>query len=401
MKVVQINGVSSSGSTGKIVSQLSSVMTAEGIENYVISSGYKEDKKNENVFFVSSYLGVRIHQILGNLLGDNGFHSFFATKKTISIIKKIKPDVVHLHNIYSYFLNVEMLLKFLKKQNIKTVWTLHDFWAVTGHCPHFEAAKCFGFKEACGNCPQLRKFPYSKFFDRTSELLNRKKAIYEGFSSLHLATVSQWVKSYLPYSVLKDKEVRVIPNGIDLSVFKPLDTEKPKELKDKFVILSVAMSWSVNKGLDDLIKLSGLLQKDEVLIIIGLDEDKIKSLPKNIIGITRTKDAAELCKYYNFADLYLSASVEETMGLTVVEAMASGTPAVVYNKTALPELICDGCGFVCREKSAEALYEEVKKVRALGKAHFSKSCINHAKENYDKEKQFKKYCDYYKDISEN
>lgn len=398
MKVVQINGVSSTGSTGKIVTQLSDVMTSVGIENYIISSGYKETTKRNNVFFCSSYVGVRFHQVIGSLLGNTGFHSFFATKKVIAILNKIKPDIVHLHNIYSYFLNVEVLLKYLKKQNIRTVWTIHDFWAVTGHCTHFEAAGCYRWKGQCGQCSQLNKFPYSKFFDRTAALLKKKENIYRKWNSLHLATVSKWVAEYLPESILKGKEIRVIPNGIDTSVFKQLPIEKPSELKDKFVILSVAMSWGVNKGLNDLISLSTKLSEDEVIVIIGLSNNKIENLPQNILCLPRTKNVEELCQYYNMADVYVTASVEETMGLTVVEAMACGTPAVVYNRTALPELVVEGCGYICKETGADALYSAVKEIRKLGKQHFSQTCIEHATENFDKEKQYKKYCDYYYDI---
>lgn len=398
MKVVQINGVSSAGSTGKIVTQLSDVMTSEGIENYIISAGYKETTKRENVFFCSSYIGVRLHQILGSLLGNTGFHSFFATQKAISVLKKIQPDVVHLHNIYSYFLNVELLLKFLKRKNIKTILTIHDFWAMTGHCTHFEAAGCFRWKEQCGACPQLNKFPYSRFFDRTTNLLNKKKSIYKDWDNLHLATVSKWVANYLPFSILNGKEIRVIPNGIDTNTFMRRPIERPENLKDKFIILSVAMSWGVNKGLNDLISLSSKLSKDEVIVIIGLSDSKTEDLPQNIICIPKTKNAEELCQYYNMADVYVTASVEETMGLTVVEAMACGTPAVVYNKTALPELVVDGCGYICKETGADALYSAIKTVRKLGKQHFSQTCIEHATENFDKQKQYNKYCDYYYDI---
>ena len=178
MRVVQINGVFNSGSTGKIVTQLSEVIRENGMESYIISSGYKEGEKPENVYFCSSNFGVRLHQFLGILFGDSGFHSPIATNKVIRFIKKMKPDIVHLHNIYSYYLNVEKLLKFLKKSGISVVWTMHDFWALTGHCTHFEAAGCDKWKTRCGNCPQRNAFPYSKFFDRSKTLHSKKRKIF-------------------------------------------------------------------------------------------------------------------------------------------------------------------------------------------------------------------------------
>ena len=397
MKVVQINGVSSSGSTGKIVTQLSIVMRENNIENYIISSGYKEKTKADNVYFCSSNIGVKLHQTFGVLCGNSGFHSPIATYKTISFIKKTKPDVVHLHNIYSYFLNVEKLLLYLKKSGIPVVWTMHDFWAITGHCTHFESVGCDKWKTQCGKCPQKNLFPYSKFFDRSKSLHKKKRKIFQGWDNLHIVTVSNWVKSRVEQSYLADKSITPIYNGIDLNTFRKKQVNRPTWMKGKFVILGVSMGWNSKKGLDDFVKLSQKLDDDEIIMLIGLTDKQIKVLPDNIIGIKRTASADELCDYYNMADVYVSASVEETMGLTVVEAMACGTPAVVYNKTALPELICDGCGFVC-EYGVDCLYEGIQKVRQKMKTDFSDKCVSFVSKNFDKQNQYEKYCDLYKEI---
>lgn len=397
MRVVQINGVSSSGSTGKIVTQLSEVMRENDIENYIISSGYKEKTKAENVYFCSSNIGVKLHQILGILCGNSGFHSPIATRKAIAFIKKTQPDVVHLHNIYSYYLNVEKLLLFLKKSGIPVVWTMHDFWAVTGHCTHFESVGCDKWKTQCGKCPQKSLFPYSKFFDRSRSLHKKKRKIFQGWDDLHIVTVSNWVKSKAEQSYFSDKNITPIYNGIDLNTFRKKSVDRAKWMNGKFVILSVSMGWSRKKGFDDFMELSQKLNDDEIIVLIGLTDKQIEELPDNIIGMKRTANADELCDYYNMADVYVSASVEETMGLTVVEAMACGTPAVVYNKTALPELIRDGCGFVC-EYGVDYLYEGIKKIRQQNKTDFSDHCIRFVSENFNKHNQYEKYCELYKRI---
>ena len=397
MRVVQINGVSSSGSTGKIVKQLSEVMLEEGIENFVISSGYKEKSKAENVYFCSSNIGVKIHQFLGILCGNSGFHSPIATAKAISFIKKVNPDIVHLHNIYSYYLNVEKLLRFLKKSGIPVVWTMHDFWSITGHCTHFESVGCDKWKTQCGNCPQKSLFPYSKFFDRSKFLHKKKREIFKDWDNLHIVTVSKWVKSKAEQSYFADKNITPIYNGIDLNTFKRRQVERAAWMKDKFVILGVSMGWSHKKGIDDFIELSQMLSDNEIIVLIGLTDKQIETLPNNIIGIKRTANADELCDYYNMADVYVSASVEETMGLTVVEAMACGTPAIVYNKTALPELISDGCGLVC-EYGVKHLYEGIKEIKKHKKADYSDKCISFVSANFDKHTQYQKYCELYKEI---
>lgn len=397
MRVVQINGVSNSGSTGKIAAQLSEVMYENDIENYIISSGYKERAKAENVYFCSSKFGVKLHQCLGILLGNSGFHSPIATKKAISFIKRINPDVVHLHNIYSYYLNVEKLLKYLKKSGIPTVWTMHDFWSITGHCTHFEAVGCDKWKTQCEKCPQKNAFPYSKLFDCSKSLHKKKRKIFDGWDKLHIVTVSNWVKSKAEQSYFSDKDITTIYNGIDLYTFKNKQIEKADWMKDKFVILGVSMGWSRKKGLDDFLELSKRLNDDEIIVLIGLTDKQIESLPNNIIGIKRTANADELCDYYNMADVYVSASIEETMGLTVVEAMACGTPAIVYDKTALPELICDGCGYVSAY-GVDYLYEKIMEVRKHNKADYSENCVGFVCANYDKHKQYEKYCKLYKEI---
>ncbi len=397
MKVVQINGVSSAGSTGKIVSQLSEVMTMRGIENYIISSGYKEKKKPKNVFFCSSFIGVKIHQFFGILFGNSGFHSYFATRKAINIIRTINPDIVQLHNIYSYFINVETLLKYLKKYNFNVVWTMHDFWSITGHCTHFESIGCDKWKIECHNCPQKSSFPYSKFLDRSKELYSNKKNILENWNKLQIVAVSEWVKAVAELSYFKRKKISVISNGVDLNTFFPETIERPMKYKDKFILLSVSMGWGEKKGYYEFLELSKRLRNDELIILVGLNEEQLKKLPKNIIGYKRTSSIEELRYLYNLADVYISASVEETMGLTVAEAMACGTPAIVYNKTALPELIRGNCGYVCEEGVCN-LIEKINLIRVNCKKNYLYECTSNVKNNYDKMEQYKKYCELYENI---
>lgn len=395
MKVVQINGASINGSTGKIVSQLSEVMTQQGIENYIITSGYKEKDERRNVFVVSNNKEVKMHQIQAFLLGDAGFHSDKPTQRLINFLEQIKPDIVHLHHIYGFWLNVEKLFSYLKSKHLKVIWTLHDFWAITGHCTHFESIGCDKWKSICFKCPQRKNYPYSLFFDKSSVLFQRKKDLLENWQELEIIAVSSWVAKYASESYLKNKQITVISNGIDLDTFHPEIVKREELFAGKYIILGVAMSWSSKKGLYDFIKISKLLKKDELIILIGLSKQQQIGLPKNIIGLPRTSTAKELCTYYNIADVYVSASVEETMGLTVAEAMACGTPAVVYQETALTELIKENTG-VSVPQSPESLYYGISKIREKGKKHYSSSCEAFVELKYNKWKQYKEYCNYYR-----
>lgn len=397
MKVVQINGAAKNGSTGKIVSQLSEVMTRQGIENYIITSGYKEKDDRENVFAVSNNREVKCHQLLAYLLGDAGFHSNKATECVIQILQNIKPDIVHLHHIYGYWVNVEKLTEYLKSAHVKVVWTIHDFWPITGHCTHFEAIGCEKWKTGCFECKQKRNYPYSLILDRSAVLYSRKKELFANWQELNVVTVSQWVERFVSVSFLKERDISVIPNGLDTKMFHQRNVGRKKEFIGKFIILGVAMSWSKKKGLDDFIKLAERLRSDELIVLIGLSEKQRTGLPSNIIGLPRTKSATELCEYYNLADVYVSASVEETMGLTVAEAMACGTPAVVYKETALTELITDGTG-IAVEQDYRAIYAAISEIRKNGKQKYSRNCIAIVDQRYDKWKQYQKYCDYYRSV---
>lgn len=403
MKAAQINCTASGGSTGKIVGQLSRKLFENGIDNIILSSGYKEQKLSENTYFISGFRGVRLHQFLGWLFGDSGFHSYFRTLKAIRILKKYAPDIVHLHNLHGYYLHVPLLLKYLKRSGIPVIWTVHDCWMFTGHCTHYTRAGCRRWIEGCGNCPQRKQYPYSLVFDRSRRLWKVKKKLSEGWRNLHIVTVSDWLKKEVQQSFWK-YPIHRLYNGIDLTCFSPLDTADARKMlgiaPDVFLILGVAATWNTRKGLDDFKTLAGMLNPDEKILLIGVTEKQKAELPDTIIGIPGISDAALLARYYNAADIFVSLSYEETMGLTVAEAMACGAPALVYDSTALPELVHDGCGAVVSCGDVSAAFRAVQNIKELTKNHFSAACRKAAADSFDQEKQLQDYCRLYKEISE-
>ena len=404
MRIVQINSSYGSGSTGKICAAISSLLDSRNIENYVFYSGFNK-QKIQNGYLVNGKLDIRVHQVLSRLFGDQGWHSSFATRKLVKQLEKIDPDIVHLHNIHGYYLNMDVLFDYLGRAKKPVVWTLHDCWGFTGHCAHFTVAKCARWKEHCTCCPQQKEYPYSLFWDRSSKLFDKKRELYRGVASLTITTVSNWLAKQVKASkLLSNRRIEVISNGINLQVFKP--KERLKEINGvsicaKKVLLGVANYWGPRKGLQDFIALNRLLNNEYQIVLVGLNDEQKRNLPKDIIGISRTENVQDLVSLYSSADVFINPSTEETFGLTTVEALACGTPVIVYNSTANPELIRDDIGEVVEPHDIIGLRNSIVKMTKKSKAEYSRACVEYVSTHFDETKGYEKYIDLYMRLAEN
>jgi len=394
LKVIQIN-CASFGSTGSLSRSIHKALLEAGHESKIF---YGVGNSNEELVEpISSMFSVRMHSVFSRYTGMQGYFSVFSTKKLIKKIKKFAPDIIHLHNVHGSYLNLPILFKFLKKYNKKTVITLHDCWLFTGKCPYFTDANCQKWLENCGNCSQLQEYPKSKFIDRTRRNLNDKKKWFNGFENLKICTVSDWLRDTAKKSFLSQYPIKSIYNGIDTNIFYPRETENVKQkyfLEEKFVVLGVASSWDKRKGLAEFITLAKELPNIAV-VLVGLRKEQAADLPENIIAIQRTENRDELAELYSAADVFINLSTEETFGLVVAEAMSCGTPAIVYNSTACPEIVDDGVtGFVVEPHN---LNEVIKVIKGLEntKTDFSEKCRKHIINKYTVELMCKRYIEFY------
>lgn len=256
--------------------------------------------------------GVYFHVILTRLFDRHGFASYFATKKFIRQVKKIKPIIIHLHNIHGYYLNIKVLFDYLKTLDIPIIWTLHDCWAFTGHCTHYIAVRCGKWQDSCQDCPQKKRYPKS-FVDNSKSNFLKKKAVFTGVKNLTIITPSVWLSEQVKKSFLSVYSAKTIYNGIDLNVFAPAKkypTGISAALKSKKIILGVASVWDERKGLADFIKLAKLLSDDEAIVLVGLSRKQIALLPNNnIVGIERTENQAELVQWYSVSTLFFQSDV--------------------------------------------------------------------------------------------
>ena len=171
MKVLQINSVCGVGSTGRIATDLHSVLQAQGHES-CIAYGRGKKINCEDTIKIGNKLDNYVHVVQTRLLDRHGLGSYRATKKFIEQINQIGPDIIHLHNIHGYYINIKLLFDYLRKANKPVIWTLHDCWAFTGHCSHFDYIGCNKWKSGCEQCPQKKEYPTSLGKD------NSKKAIF-------------------------------------------------------------------------------------------------------------------------------------------------------------------------------------------------------------------------------
>lgn len=396
--IIQLNATSNWGSTGRIAEQCCEYADRAGWTCYVAYGRYANSSRF-NKIKVGSIFDVYEHYAENKLFDNEGLASRLATKNLVESIKGIKPDVIHLHNIHDHWLNYRILFNYLNSTDIKIVWTFHDFWAITGHCSHFIYAECSEWQGTCSVCPYIsgKRFP---LLNNSRRNFGLKQSLFEANKNLHIVCVSEWVEENVRRSFLKDKDIRVISNGIDLSVFKPTHDFIHPDIPDgKFIIMAVSSQWEGSgKGLDDYIAMSRLLREDEVIVLVGVPEKIMLKLPDKFIGIRRTNNQQELAALYTRADVIAVFSRAETFGLTIVEGYACGTPAVVYDNTALPSLITSDTGYVVPNKDYKAAYDVIKKIRDEGKNSYSEACIKLVREKYNKDDCFNEYVRLYEQI---
>lgn len=357
MKIVQINTFPNK-STGTIMMEIHQKLQDEEIESYVVwGRGRKSNNKHE--IFMNDKIGVYCHALYTRLTDKTGFASKRSTKQLIKKLEEIKPDIIHLHNIHGYYINIELLFNYLKINQIKTIWTLHDCWSFTGHCPYFEYVNCDKWKKVCYQCPQISEYPKS-YVDQSKWNYEKKKELFTGLN-MTIITPSKWLANLVKQSFLSDYPVKVIYNGINTDVFKPIKSDFKKEyhIENKKMILGVASEWTARKGYQDFLKLSKILDDSIRIVMVGLNDQQLQNLPQNIIGIQRTESKEELVKIYSAADVFFNATYDDNFPTTNLEAIACGTPVVTYNTGGSPECIDNHNGKVIEQGKYDLLNEIV------------------------------------------
>lgn len=399
MKVLEINSVPY-GSTCRIMLGIKNVAEKQGI-HVDTASGYSyhpvKDLPKEHIA-LGGAIGKLMHTWCARLTGYNGCFSHFTTMRLLQRIKWEQYDLIHLHNIHGWYLNLPMLMWFIKKHNVKVIWTLHDCWSFTGQCPHYAMIGCEKWKTHCYECPQCKEYPRVDV-DRSERMYDLKKHWFTEMDAV-IVTPSQWLADQVKQSFLKDYPVKVINNGIDLNVFQPTasDFKKKYNCEGKKIVLGVSMGWGIKKGLDVFVELASRLTDNYQIVIVGGNEQTDRQLPSNVISIHRTQNQCELAEIYTAADVFVNPTREDTFPTVNIEALACGTPVLTFRTGGSPEIIDENCGDVVERDDVDALENEIIRF-CTARPYSREKCVERAK-RFSQADRFAEYVSLYKEIAD-
>ena len=397
MKILQINCVYNTGSTGKLVNEIRNYLISKQIPN-AIFYGNGEKSQEKGVIKFGYKWGVRIHVRQARYFGMQYNHSNFATNKLLRKVKSYNPDVVHLHCLNGYWINIYRLLNYLKKKKIKTVLTLHAEFMHTGNCAHAE--ECEKWKTGCGQCPRLREATGSYLFDRTHLAWKKMNEAFKGFGeNIILVSVSDWLKERARLSPIMDGLKHItIQNGVDTKIFsyKENAKEKYKKYLDKKLIIHVTPDFNNKiKGGKYVLELAKHMPEFNFLIV-GYRGDY--DLPKNVYTISHTNNQQELAELYSIACCTLLTSKRETFSMVVAESLCCGTPVCAFEAGG-PETIAikEYCDFA-PYGNIDILKEKIEKTTE--KVYDKKEISITAMKKYDSTLMCKQYLQIYNKMND-
>ena len=393
MKLLLLNASANTGSTGRIAEEIGLLAQQSGFE---VRFGYGRKAVNSRLplIKIGGKWNVRWHGVVSRLFDAHGFGSRNATKALIKELEVWKPDIVNIHNLHGYYVNIELFFEYLKRVQIPVVWTFHDCWPFTGHCSYFDRYDCRKWETECHNCPLKQFYPESWFFDRSKKNYHLKSKIFNGIENLTIVTPSAWLANHVSHSFLKNYPVRVIHNGVDTKVFCPqINSEISRKygIENKTFVLGVASIWDRRKGLSDFIMLREKLTNEIPIVLVGLSKQQIREIPAGIVGISRTENQQELAALYSASAVFLNPTYVDNFPTTNIEALACGTPVITYRTGGSPEAIDDETGFVVEKGDVEGLKAAIKKVVSNEKMYYSGKCRERVVKLYNKEERYKDY----------
>jgi len=377
-KLLIISSSFQRGGAGKVARSIAEAAAEDGWNVLCAHSSRFASSLPEGVkgYRIGSKSSEYLHAALSFVLDNHGYWSRQATDSLIAGIERFKPDVINLHNVHGYYLNVESLFDYFRKCGVPVVWTLHDSWPVTGSCASPEAADCDRWKSGCGRCPKPGSYPRS-LFDRSAENLKKKRTVFKNIPALEIVTMSQRMAGQLTFSCLGDYPVHIIPNGVDTGIFHPADAYTPRS------VLAVASQWTGDKGYRDMIRLRKLLPSGFQIKMIGVTPFQSRELARlGITGIERTDSPQKLAEYYSKAEVFVTPTHADNFPTVLLEALACGTPCVCYDTGSISEIITPDCGRVCLRADIKSLSDGIISVCTAGKRAYSPACRRRAESLY-------------------
>lgn len=402
MKVLQINAVGKTGSTGRTTWELHDYLQKKGIESSIVTATAADCPES---FSMTNRVGIFADKLMSLISGLEGYSSILPTMRLLQYLRIQQPDVVHLRNLHESYINLGMLLSYLARHNIATVVSLHDFWFFTGKCCSPNRFDCEKWISGCKKCPALR-FDYRKrLFDFTSKMWNDKRRWFSKIPRLAVIGNSKWTTENAMRSTLRCASIcDTIYNWIDQSVFYPKNVDVLRAqygLEHKKVILAVSSFWSLSggKGYSTYLQLADVIPNDWIIVLIGkhlsnnCDNNRIKMIPS-------TNDCEVLASWYSVADVYLNLSESETFGKAAAEAICCGTPVVALNRTANPEIVPAGAGYILDTTDTGEIINALHTIFSNPKEDYQNVCTAYAQKHFDKNKNMEAFIMLYRRLLE-
>jgi glycosyltransferase involved in cell wall biosynthesis len=397
--LLQISIEVNSGSVGRIAEQIGQTVIEQGWDSYITYARNHLPSASKTIK-IGNMFDVYWHGINTRLFDNHCLCSTRATKKLIKQIEQIKPDIIQLHHIHGYFLNMKVLFNYLSAVDTPIVWIFHDCWSFTGHCAYYDYIRCEKWITGCYKCPQTNKYPASKFLDRSEKNYELKKQLFNSVKDMTIVPVSYWLGEQVKKSFLNKYPINVIQNGTDINIFHPVaDTESIKKkynIENKFIILGVAGIWEDRKGFNDFAELNNMIDHEIFkIVLVGLNRKQITKLPKKINGIERTENVNELAALYSAADVFLNPTCEDTFPTTNIESLACGTPVITYRTGGSVESVSEDVGIIVEKGDIDGLYKSILKIKEKGKSCYTDNCRSRAVTLYNRQERYKDYLSLY------
>jgi glycosyltransferase involved in cell wall biosynthesis len=392
MRALIVNAVCGTGSTGRIVSGLWNYLTTRGhTARIAFGVGEARGVKQSDLIRINDKTGYYIHNALSRITDRAGFYSIKQTKEFIKKVEDYAPDIVYMHNLHGYYINIDLWLRWLASSKIPVILTLHDCWLFTGHCTYFIICGCDRWKTSCYNCPQKREYPQSLAFDQSRRNYYQKRELLSALPKLTITTPSHWLSDLARKSFLNIHPIVTLANGIDTSVFTPTtsDLKALYGIEGKRMVLAVANVWDRRKGLNDVYELARK-HPEYAYVIVGLTDDQIKESPRGVIPIKRTNSITELVKIYTAADVFINPTYEDNFPLVNLEALSCGTPVITYKTGGASEMVNEASGVVTRVGDVDELAKSIDHACELRRDYI----VQHGR-TYDQSIMFNKYLETY------
>ncbi|MCI8566646.1 MAG: glycosyltransferase [Lachnospiraceae bacterium] len=403
MKVLLINTKYQGGGAEKVARQLYQGLPTYGVQTAFLAG--RNRGQESDVPAIYSSFGRRAWNYANRKLHNNAIrHDAYAVKQILRCIEQEQPDIVHFHNVHGHYMGIADIAKIAAVRPV--VWTLHDMWALTGHCCICIDDCTAWYENGCAHCDKLGTYSQLRR-DASADLLRLKKMTFAG-KGIYFVTPSRWLEERIRNSYLGDENIRTICNGVDTTRFRYLDKAEIKKKygisqhKKALMFLGTALDNEI-KGIRYLIRALELLPDKETYFLLMVGDCSQLGRIKEAFAhkdFGYVKDTDLLNEIYAAADLFIFPSVHESAGLMAVESGASGTACVAFDSEGIPEAVTEDVGWLVPRREAEKMssciqtaFADRERLRIKGQ-HFRQT----VEQMFSLERMLRQYAELYGEV---